>query len=66
MTAQQVTSKKDMISVLKMNGYTLDKHRGKGSHTVYTNGVRCISLGTCNYNRMIFKRLIKEYNLVVE
>lgn len=50
--------------VLKNNGYTPVSGRGKGSHTIYKNGNRTISVGN-NYNKMVIRRLIKEYELQV-
>lgn len=52
----------DFERIMKKNGYTRVVGRGKGSHTVYSNGTRTISIGH-HYNKMVIKRLIKEYDL---
>ena len=57
-------SKRDMIKIIKNNGYVLIPHRGKGSHMIYKKDNRVISLGN-SFNQMVFQRIIKEYNLAV-
>lgn len=57
-------SKRDVNEIMKKNGYKLDPNRGKGSHMIYRKGNRTISIGD-HYNKMVIKRLIKEYELVV-
>ena len=58
-------TKRDVHKILKNNGYSLDPTRGKGSHMIYRRGARTISIGD-HYNKMVIKRLIKEYDLVVD
>lgn len=51
--------------IMKRNGYSRMAQRGKGSHVVYRNGNgRTLSIGD-NYNKMVIKRLIKEYALEI-
>ena len=50
--------------LMKENGFTFQANRGKGSHKVYTRGSETISIGD-NYNKMVIRRLIKEYGLKV-
>lgn len=56
-------TKRDFEQMMKHNGYTVVRGRGRGSHTVYSNGTRSLSI-PLTYNKMIIKRLIKEYGLV--
>lgn len=43
------------------NGYTCK--RTNGDHAIYSNGERTISFNTIKLNRMVARRLIKEYEL---
>lgn len=56
---------KQFSVVLKQNGFTLDKTRGKGGHSVFvhTDG-RHISVPQEIIGPMV-KRLIKENNLII-
>jgi len=56
-------NEKDFKKMMKANGYSQVVGRGKGSHTIYRNGNRTLSISN-SYNKMIIKRLIKEYGLV--
>jgi len=49
--------------VLKENGYKLIRTRG--SHCIYSNGNRTLTINR-DVNRMVAKRLIKEYELDAE
>lgn len=55
----------DFIKVLKRNGFTLKKGKGKGSHSLYINenGKR-ISV-PLKIKAVIARRLIKENNLII-
>lgn len=58
----KVYSDREFGKILDNNGY---RHiRTKGSHLIYGNGSRTISVNK-NLNRMVAQRLIKEYALVV-
>lgn len=58
----KVFNDREFGKILDNNGY---RHlRTKGSHSVYGNGERTISVNK-NLNRMVAQRLIKEYALVV-
>ena len=55
-------SDREFIVILNNNGY---RHvRTKGSHFVYSNGVRTLTINK-GINRMVMQRLIKEYGLEV-
>lgn len=57
-------NKRDIQRILKNNGWFL--HHVKGSHFIYRNSSGDhLTIGCCNYNKMVFQRLIKEKNLVV-
>ena len=53
-------TKKDFEKLLINNGFSLQ--RVKGSHFIYKNGTDLISVPK-NLNKMISRRLIKEYRL---
>lgn len=53
---------KKMQRILKDNKYTLN--RIKGSHFVYSNGERTVSINK-DLNMMVAKRLIKENDLCI-
>lgn len=53
---------KNMVKILKRNGYGLV--RKKGSHFIYSNGTRTISINK-DLNMMVARRLIKENKLIV-
>jgi len=53
---------KTMCKVLKRNGY--DLIRKKGSHFIYSNGQRTVSINK-DLNMMVARRLIKENGLLV-
>lgn len=55
-------SDREFIVILNNNGY---RHiRSRGSHAVYSNGVRTLTINK-GMNRMVVRRLVKEYNLEV-
>lgn len=55
-------SDREFIVILNNNGY---RHvRTKGSHFVYSNGNRTLTINK-GINRMVMQRLIKEYGLEV-
>ena len=57
-------TRREMEKILKNNGWTID--RQKGSHRIYINEQGAhISIGTCNYNAMVFQRLAKENNMIL-
>ena len=59
-----IYNKRDIERILKKNGYVL--HHQKGSHLIYRNeNGRHLTIGICKYNKMVFQRLIKEYDLKV-
>lgn len=57
-------TKRDVEIILRKNGWHID--RQTGSHIIYENDkgehmtIRCSGC-----NKMVFRRLIKEYNLVI-
>ena len=54
-------TKRDFEKLLINNGFSLQ--RVKGSHFIYKNGTDLISVPK-NLNKLISRRLIKEYHLV--
>ena len=57
-------NKRDIFLILKKNGFTF--HHQTGGHVIYKNDKgEHISIGLCNCNKMIMRRLIKEHNLKV-
>lgn len=57
-------SYREFIKILNNNGYVRD--RVSGSHIIYINGSNTISITHNHINKMIVRRLIKEYNLEVK
>lgn len=51
--------------ILKNNGYSFLRH-AKGDHCIYSNGERTITIKMTHVNKMIARRLIREYDLKVE
>lgn len=49
--------------ILKKSGF--EEVRSRGSHRIYSNGKATISIPVIKLNCKLFKRLIKENNLVV-
>lgn len=58
-----VYSVREFKKILKKNGYHYV--RSKGSHSVWNNGIKSLTITEKKINRMIIQRLIKEYNLEV-
>ena len=55
---------REFANVLIKNGY--EYLRCKGDHKIYTNGERKITFNWRSLNKMVARRLIKEYNLSEE
>ena len=51
--------------ILENNGYRFLRH-AKGDHCIYSNGERSITIKRSHVNKMIARRLIREYDLKVE
>ncbi len=62
MAQKKIIDFREMNRILIRNGYRCD--RKKGSHSIYTNGTRTISINK-DLNRMVAGRLIKENYLIV-
>ena len=60
-------STREVQQILQRNGYSLIRTT-RGSHNVYSNGKRNISIPVQNktVNRMLFMRLVKENNLMLD
>lgn len=56
-------TERDFAKLMKLNGYTRQVGRGKGSHVIYKKGSNTISIGD-HYNQMVIRRLIKEHDLI--
>jgi predicted RNA binding protein YcfA (HicA-like mRNA interferase family) len=64
MSSTVTYNKRDIQKILRNNGWTF--HHYKGSHAIYRNATgRHLTIGTCNCNKMVMQRLIKEYSLKV-
>lgn len=64
MSSTATYNKRDIQRILRNNGWNF--HHCKGSHMIYRNDRgQHLTIGTCNCNKMIMQRLIKEYNLKV-
>ena len=59
-------STKEVLAILDSNGYYLLRTT-KGSHKIYSDGVHTISIPTKNkmVNKMLFARLVRENNLII-
>jgi predicted RNA binding protein YcfA (HicA-like mRNA interferase family) len=53
----------DFIRMLKKNGYTLNKNRGRGGHSIYQNSSGNHISVPLRVKAVIARRLIKENNL---
>lgn len=51
--------------ILENNGYRFLRH-AKGDHCIYSNGERTITIKRTHVNKMIARRLIREYDLKVD
>ena len=57
-------NKREIHRILKKNGYTL--HHQTGGHLIYRNkNGKHLTISVCKYNKMVFQRLIKEYDLKI-
>lgn len=57
-------NKRDIVRILKNSGFVF--HHQSGSHSIYKNkDNRHLSINVNDCNKMIFQRLIKQYNLKV-
>lgn len=56
-------TKKDFITLIHKNGYSLVKGRGKGGHSIYKNSTGNHISVPFRIKAVIARRLIKENNL---
>ena len=56
-------TERDFNKLMKVNGFVKQTGRGKGSHIIYKKDNQTISIGD-SFNKMVIRRLIKEYNLI--
>lgn len=56
----------DFVRMLKRNGYTLAKGKGKGSHSIYINDKGNHISVPLRIKAVIARRLIKENNLNID
>ena len=56
----------DFVRMLKKNGYTLVKGKGKGSHAIYINDKGNHISVPLRIKAVIARRLIKENNLNID
>ena len=58
-------SDRDIQKILRRNGFILQ--RQTGSHGIYTNANgEHMTIRYHNCNKMVMRRMIKEYNLIVD
>ncbi len=62
--ARKVYNVRECLMIIKKNGFVYD--HSTGGHDMYRRGNRTISLPSNNINPMLFRRLIKENELIVE
>ena len=55
---------REFKKVLNKNGFIAV--RTNGDHQVFRKGNQSLTINLINLNRMVAKRLIKEYNLIVD
>ena len=61
MKGQKVFSRKECVSIVKNNGFIYD--HSSGGHDIYVRGKEKLVLVANNNNPMMFRRLMKEFNL---
>jgi len=61
-TTKKIYSAREFACLLRNNGYSYD--RTKGDHVIYKKNGQLITFTARKLNRMIVKRLIKEYSLM--
>jgi len=54
-------SQKEMLAIVKNNGFMYD--HSTGGHDIYVRGKEKLSLVARGTNAMVFRRLMKEHNL---
>lgn len=59
---KKVITSRELVRLLEVNGYILDRTRG--DHRIYRNGENSVSINMRNLNRMVALRLIKENRLL--
>lgn len=59
---KKVYTSREFATLLKKNGYRYD--HSTGDHNIYRKDGRHISFPAKDLNRMVARRLIKEYNLI--
>lgn len=60
--AARTYNKREVERILLNNGWTLQRQRG--SHKTYEKGGQHLTVGGVKYNKMVVRRLIKEYGLI--
>lgn len=59
----KVYNSKEIKHILQCNGYTIV--RSRGSHNIWEHNItkRHIALPATNINRMVWQRLVKQFNI---
>lgn len=60
---KKISSHKEMIKLLKKNGFYIER---TGKHDKWTNGSKSVFVPNnhCNFSRVLAERLMKEVNLL--
>lgn len=58
---KKIFTRKECIRIIRNNGYIYD--HSTGGHDIYKKGARILSVPSNEINPMMFRRLMKEYNL---
>ena len=61
MKGKKTFSRRECLSILKYNGFVYE--RSTGDHNIYKRGKETLSITANKINPMIFRRLMKEFNL---
>lgn len=58
---KKIYTRKECLAILKNNNYVYE--RSSGGHDIYKKGDKTLSVPSKKINPMLFRRLMKEFNL---
>ena len=58
---KRIFTRKECLLIIKNNGYVYN--HSTGGHDIYKKGDKTLSVPSNNINPMMFRRLMKEYDL---
>ena len=61
MKGKKTFTRKECLAIIRNNGFMYD--HSTGGHDIYKNGTQTLSVSSAKINPMLFRRLMKEYNL---